>query len=58
MKKFLSCLLALLMTASLLAGCGQQKTDDYNGGDVTEPDKCFIHLVGFDTVCKKLTCGV
>ena len=37
MKKFLSCLLALLMTASLLAGCGQQKTDDYNGGDVTEP---------------------
>ena len=37
MKKFLSCLLALLMTASLLAGCGQQKTDDDNGGDVTEP---------------------
>ena len=37
MKKFLSCLLALLMTASLLAGCGQQKTDDNNGGDVAEP---------------------
>ena len=37
MKKFLSCLLALLMTASLLAGCGQQKTDDDNGGDVAEP---------------------
>ena len=37
MKKILSCLLALLMTASLLAGCGQQKTDDYNSGDVTEP---------------------
>ena len=38
MKKFLSCLLALLMTASLLAGCGQQKTtDDNTGGDVTEP---------------------
>ena len=37
MKTVLSCLLALLMTASLLAGCGQQKTDDYNGGDVTEP---------------------
>ena len=37
MKKFLSCLLALLMTASLLAGCGQQKTDDTNGGDVAEP---------------------
>ena len=37
MKKFLSCLLTLLMTASLLAGCGQQKTDDNNGGDVAEP---------------------
>ena len=37
MKKFLSCLLALLMTASLLTGCGQQKTDDNNGGDVAEP---------------------
>ena len=35
MKKFLSCLLALLMTASLLAGCGQQKADDNNGG------RCF-----------------
>ena len=37
MKKFLSCLLALLMTASLLTGCGQQKTDDNNGGEVAEP---------------------
>ena len=37
MKKFLSCLLALLMTASLLAGCGQQKTDDNNSGDAAEP---------------------
>ena len=48
MKKFLSCLLALLMTASLLAGCGQQKTDDYNGGDVTEPalaDGVYLSLI-------------
>ena len=36
MKKFLSCLLALLMTASLLAGCGQQQTDA-PGND--EPDQ-------------------
>ena len=36
MKKFLSCLLALLMTASLLVGCGQQQTDA-PGND--EPDQ-------------------
>ena len=27
MKKFFSCLLAVLMMAALLVGCGQQQTD-------------------------------
>ena len=34
MKKILSFLLATLMMTALLVGCGQQKTDDNNGGDV------------------------
>ena len=49
MKKFLSCLLALLMTASLLAGCGQQKTDDNNGGGAEPALADGVYTADFNT---------
>ncbi len=49
MKKVLSCLLALLMTASLLAGCGQQKADDNNGGGAEPALADGVYTADFNT---------